>query len=151
LIHLLREVGPVACAQAHRLRPGRWRARRLGSAVRIPVVGMPGENAALTTRIQPGYLNIAPADWRNEITVPGRWGWRRTGEHDDAATAVPGAVLHCHRDVVVPPGAMEDGARRGATSRGEALSHRHFEIYVDEGFENASRDQTEFFVRVLKA
>jgi poly(3-hydroxyalkanoate) synthetase len=54
-------------------------------------------------------------------------------------------------DVVVPPSAMEDGARR-APDKVEVKRYKagHFDIYVPPMFDQVSRDQTEFFVRVLK-
>ncbi|WP_051748239.1 alpha/beta hydrolase [Nevskia soli] len=155
LLNLLRKVGPVHVLKltAFGLADGMRGALGLGR-VRIPVVGMPGENAALTTPdSKPGYLNIAPADWRNEITCT--WALGLAMYRPNTMTPrLPCPALFCIAtgDVVVPPGAMEDGARRsGGKVEVKRYPIGHFDIYVDEGFENASRDQTEFFVRVLKA
>lgn len=121
--------------------------------VTMPVVGAPGETAALTTPdSKPGYLRITPPDWRNEISCS--WALDLALYRPNTMTPrLPCPALFCiaTEDLVVPPAAMEDGARR---SEGKVEVKRypigHFDIYVDEGFENASRDQTEFFLRVLK-
>jgi len=154
LLHLLREIGPwhVLKLTAFGLADGAGSLLGLGR-VRIPVVGLPGENAALTTPdSKPGYLNITPPEWRNEITCTWALGLA-TYRPARMTPRLPCPALFCIAtgDLVVPPSAMEDGARRG----GDKVEVRryplgHFEIYVDEGFENASRDQTEFFTRVLK-
>jgi fermentation-respiration switch protein FrsA (DUF1100 family) len=54
-------------------------------------------------------------------------------------------------DKVVPPSAMEDGARRApqkVTVKRYACGH--FEVYVPPMFEQAVADQLEFFQRVLR-
>ena len=154
LLNLLREAGPLHVLKltAFGLADGARSLLGLGR-VRIPVVGLAGETAALTTPdSRPGYLNIAPADWRNEITCTWALGLA-TYRPNTMTPRLPCPALFCIAtgDVVVPPGAMEDGARRGGDKvEVKRYALGHFEIYVDEGFENASRDQTEFFVRVLK-
>ena len=155
LLNLLREAGPLHVLKltAFGLADGARSLLGLGR-VRIPVVGLAGETAALTTPdSRPGYLNIAPADWRNEITCTWALGLA-TYRPNTMTPRLPCPALFCIAtgDVVVPPGAMEDGARRGGDKvEVKRYALGHFEIYVDEGFENASRDQVEFFTRVLKA
>ena len=155
LFRSLRKVGPVHVLKltAFGLADGARSLLGLGR-VRIPVVGLVGENAALTTPdSKPGYLNIAPPDWRNEITCTWALGLA-TYRPNTMTPRLPCPALFCIAtgDVVVPPGAMEDGARRGGDKvEVKRYPIGHFEIYVDEGFENASRDQLEFFTRVLKA
>ncbi|MBV8062101.1 MAG: alpha/beta hydrolase, partial [Nevskia sp.] len=66
---------------------------------------------------------------------------------------LPCPALFCiaTQDRVVPPAAMEDGAKRsGGKVEVKRYPIGHFDIYIDQGFEQASRDQAEFFVRVLK-
>ncbi len=121
--------------------------------VTMPVVGLPGETAALTTAdSKPGYLRIAPPDWRNEISCS--WAVGLATYRPNTMTArLPCPALFCiaTEDKVVPPQAMEDGARRsGGKVEVKRYPIGHFDIYVDAGFEQASRDQAEFFVRVLK-
>jgi len=155
LLNLLRQSGPLHVLKltAYGLVDG---ARGLLGLdrLRIPVVGLPGENAALTTPdSKPGYLNITPPDWRNEITCTWALGLA-TYRPGRMTPRLPCPALFCiaTKDLVVPPEAMEDGARRGGDKvEVKRYPLGHFEIYVDEGFENASRDQVEFFSRVLKA
>lgn len=54
-------------------------------------------------------------------------------------------------DVVVPPSAMEDGARR-APDEVSVKRHAcgHFDLYVEPVFEQAVGDQVAFFQTVLK-
>jgi dienelactone hydrolase len=154
LLNLLRQSGPLHVLKltAYGLADGARSLLGMGR-VRIPVVGLPGESAALTTPdSKPGYLNIAPPDWRNEITCTWALGLAmyRPGR---MTPRLPCPALFCiaTEDLVVPPEAMEDGARRGgAKVEVKRYPIGHFDIYVDEGFERASADQVEFFSRVLK-
>lgn len=154
LLNLLRQAGAghVLKMTAYGLADAARGLLGLGR-VTMPVVGAPGETAALTTPdSKPGYLRIAPPDWHNLITCS--WALDLALYRPNTMTArLPCPALFCiaTEDRVVPPAAMEDGARRGG---GKVEVKRypigHFDIYVDEGFDNASRDQTEFFTRVLK-
>ena len=123
------------------------------SRVTLPVVGNPGESAALTTPdSKPGYLKLTPPDWKNEITTS--WALTLATYRPNTMTPqLPCPALFCiaTNDVVVPPSAMEDGARRApdkVTVKRYAVGH--FDIYVQPAFEQVSKDQAEFFVRVLK-
>lgn len=142
--HLLRMVGHAVtdalCALA-------CLPRRL-----LPVVGRPGETAVLNAPgAQEGYLAIAPPDWRNEISCA----WMLTlalYRPNRMAAQLPCPTLFCiaTEDNIVPPEAMEDAARRA----GERASVRryplgHFDLYVGDGFERASQDQVDFFLRTL--
>lgn len=122
--------------------------------VTVAVVGDPGARAALTTPdSKPGYLNLTPPDWKNEISTS----WALTLGLYRANTMTPQLpcpALFCiaTEDVVVPPAAMEDGARR-APDKVEVKRYAagHFEIYVPPMFNQVSKDQTDFFLRTLKA
>lgn len=154
LLNLLRQagLGHVLKMTAYGLADAARSLFGLGR-VMMPVVGAPGETAALVTPdSKPGYLRIAPPDWRNQISCS--WALDLALYRPNTMTArLPCPALFCiaTEDLVVPPAAMEDGARRsGGKVEVKRYPIGHFDIYVDEGFENASRDQTEFFVRVLK-
>ena len=154
LLNLLRQLGPGHVLKMSTLGLVDGARSLLGlGRLRIPVVGLPGETAALTTPdSKPGYLNITPPDWRNEITCTWALGLA-TYRPARMTSRLPCPALFCiaTRDLVVPPEAMEDGARRsGGKVEVKRYPIGHFEIYVDEGFENASRDQVEFFTRVLQ-
>jgi uncharacterized protein len=154
LLNLLRQAGPVHVLKMTAY--GAVDAARAFIGMRrltMPVVGAPGETAALTTPdSKPGYLRIAPPDWCNEISCS--WALDLALYRPNTMTArLPCPALFCiaTEDLVVPPAAMEDGARRsGGKVEVKRYPIGHFDIYVDEGFEQASRDQAEFFVRVLQ-
>lgn len=123
------------------------------SRVTVPVVGKPGSTAALTTPdSEPGYLAITPPDWRNEISTS--WALTLALYRPNTMTPrLPCPALFCiaTADVVVPPSAMEDGARRGgAKVEVRRYPVDHFDIYVPPAFERVVGDQVEFFARVLK-
>lgn len=124
-----------------------------GAPVYAPIVGHPGETAAMATEdAYDGYRAIAPADWRNELAArlalqlplyrPLRYARR---------LPCPALILVCGRDSVAPPEAAEKVASRAG---GKAELHRyddlgHFDIYVGEGFQRSSSDQLAFFQRHL--
>jgi len=124
------------------------------SRMTLPVVADPGQRGVLTTPdSRPGYLRITPPDWRNEITTS--WALTLATYRPNLMTArLPCPALFCiaTADVVVPPSAMEDGARRsGGKVEVKRYPVGHFEVYVPPTFNEVSRDQAEFFVRVLKS
>jgi pimeloyl-ACP methyl ester carboxylesterase len=120
--------------------------------VTLPVVGLPGSAAALTTPdSKPGYLAITPPEWCNEISTS--WALTLATYRPNTLTPrLPCPALFCiaTSDVVVPPSAMEDGARR-APDKIEVKRYPvgHFDIYVPPAFDQVSRDQAEFLARVL--
>lgn len=148
------------CGIAHTLRLtglGIADAVRAGlgaSRVTMPVVGHPGERAALTTPdSKPGYLAITPPDWRNEISCS--WALTLASYRPNRLTPrLPCPALFCiaTEDVVVPPSAMEDGARR-APNKVEVRRYPagHFDIYVKPCFDQVVADQTEFYCQHLRA
>jgi pimeloyl-ACP methyl ester carboxylesterase len=152
-ISALREVGPAGCA--------RLTAAGLVDAIgalrgreprRIPIVGRPGELAAMTSPdALPGYQAMYEgAGYRNEF-VPrvalrvGAYnpGWRA------AKVRCPLLVCVAERDAVTPPRPAERMAARAP--RGELVRYPigHFDVYVGEGFERAVADQVEFLSRHL--
>lgn len=118
----------------------------------LPVVGDPGSVAALTTPdARPGYLRITPPDWKNEISAD--WALTLAFYRPNRLTPqLPCPALFCIAtgDVVVPPSAMEDGARR-APEKVEVRRYPvgHFEVYVPPTFVEVVQDQAAFFVRTL--
>jgi fermentation-respiration switch protein FrsA (DUF1100 family) len=122
--------------------------------VTVGVVGTAGTRAALTTPdAEPGYLRITPPDWKNEISAS--WALTLALYRPNTMTPrLPCPALFCIAtdDVVVPPSAMEDGARRApdkVTVKRYACGH--FEVYVPPMFEQVVSDQVAFFQKTLKA
>jgi len=127
-------------------------ALRLGR-VTVPVVGLPGERGALTTPdAKPGYLRLTPPHWKNEISTS--WALTLAGYRPNTMTPrLPCPALFCiaTKDVIVPPSAMEDGARRAPDKiTVKRYPGGHFDIYVPPTFAQVSQDQVEFFVRTLQ-
>jgi len=154
LTHLLKAEGPVQMAKVSALAALDAARARLGlSRVTLPVVGAPGSMAVLTTPDSvPGYGAITPPDWVNAISLA----WMLTLPL--FRPNLMAAKLHCptlfciaEQDAVVPPAAVEDAARRaGAKAEVRRYARGHFDIYVNEGFEDSARDQTAFFLKHLK-
>ncbi len=126
-----------------------------GAPLYAPIVGHPGETAAMATGdAYDGYRAIAPPDWRNELAA-------RLALHlplyrpfrHARRLSCPVLILVCGRDSVAPPDAAKKAADRAG---GHAELHvyddmGHFDIYVGEGFKRSSSDQIEFFQRHLRA
>lgn len=150
---LLKVSGPVQVAKVSALAALDLARSKLGLArVMLPVVGAPGSMAVLTTPdSEPGYRAITPSDWVNEISLA----WMLTlplFRPNLMAARLHCPVLFCiaEQDAVVPPAAVEDAARRaGAKAAVCRYPRGHFEIYVDEGFEDSVRDQSAFFLKHL--
>lgn len=120
----------------------------------LPVVADPGDPGVLTTPdSRPGYLRITPPAWRNEISTS--WAVTLATYRPNLMTPrLPCPALFCiaTQDAVVPPEAMEDGARRAPDKvRVKRYAAGHFEIYVPPMFDTVVSDQTEFFVETLSA
>lgn len=151
--HLLKFAGPVQLAKLSAMAALDVARAKLGlPRVTLPVIGEPGEMAVLTTPdAKPGYLAIAPPDWVNEISL----GWMLTlplFRPNKMAKDLPCPTLFCiaEHDAVVPPMAVEDAAQRaGAKAQVCRYPRGHFDIYVNEGFEDSVRDQTAFFLKHL--
>lgn len=122
--------------------------------VTVGVVGKAGTRAALTTPdAEPGYLRITPPDWKNEISTS--WALSLALYRPNTMTPrLPCPALFCIAtgDVVVPPAAMEDGARRAPDKiTVKRYDCGHFEVYVPPFFEQVVADQIAFFERTLQA
>jgi len=125
---------------------------RGAAPVTAPIVGRPGELAAMTTPdAVPGYERMYGGDPApNEVAA--RIGLR-IGAYNPARSApsvrCPLLVCICDSDAVTPPGPAERMAARAP--RGELVRYPigHFDIYVGEWFERAVADQLEFLTRHL--
>jgi uncharacterized protein len=154
LKHLLTSNGAVHTARISALASLDLARSKLGMPrVTLPVVGAPGAMAVLTTPdSEPGYLAITPPDWVNAISLS----WMLTMplyRPNRMAARLPCPTLFCiaEQDAVVPPSAVEDAARRAGTKAEVRRYPRgHFDIYVNEGFEDSVRDQTAFYLNHLK-
>ena len=153
LLHLLKSEGPVQLAKLSALAALDTARAKIGlPRVTLPVVGAPGSMAVLTTPdSEPGYFAITPPDWVNEISLS----WMLTlplFRPNLMARRLPCPTLFCIAadDAVVPPAAVEDAARRaGSKAEVRRYPRGHFDIYVDEGFEDSVRDQSAFFLKHL--
>ena len=114
------------------------------------VVGPPGSVAAMTSEdAEPGYLAIAPPDWRNEVCAriglfvslyrPGRLAEKLN---------CPILIQICEKDSVAPISAAE-AAAKAANAEVKRYPVGHFDIYLGEPFERSVSDQVEFFTRQL--
>lgn len=150
----LKEIPPLNLARATAEGLADELSSRLGRGPRMmPVVGEPGSFALLTAaEAKPGFESIAPphSRWRNEVCarIALRIALYRPGAK---AQDIPCPILYCvcDDDHTTPPGPAISAAERAP--RGELIRYPmgHFEIYVGEGFEQSSADQTAFFVRHL--
>lgn len=130
-----------------------FRALVGGAPLYAPIVGQPGETAAMATAdAYDGYRAIAPPDWRNELAarlalqLPLYRPVRSARE-----LPCPALIQVCGRDSVAPPEAAEKAALR-AGPRAELRRYDdlgHFDIYVGDGFDRSSSDQIDFFQRHL--
>jgi pimeloyl-ACP methyl ester carboxylesterase len=120
----------------------------------VPLVGRPGERAAMVSRdAYDGMEAITPPSWRNEIaariflSMP----LYRPVRHARAVTC-PALLIACERDSLVSIEATFKTARRmGDRARILTLPIGHFDIYVGEWFERASAEQVAFFTAALGA
>jgi len=120
---------------------------------RIPIVGPPGTVATMNTPdAQPGYLAIAPPDFRNEAAA--RVGLRvalyRPGTKA-ANIACPWLVVVADRDTITPPAPLLKAAARAPRAEVRRHDCHHFDIYVGDVFEANVADQVAFLQRTLDA
>jgi dienelactone hydrolase len=117
----------------------------------IPVVGAPGETAAMTSPdALAGYAAMYEGGFRNEFAArvllrvlaynPALWAPR---------LPCPLLVCVCDGDVVTPPAPAVRMAARAPDGELVRYPIGHFEIYVGEWFERAVSDQVEFLSRNL--
>ncbi len=122
--------------------------------IMIPVVGRPGELAAMTSEeSEPGMLAIAGPTWRNEVTARGvsDEAFNRPITRIDRVRC-PILVQIADRDSIAPAAAARAAAWR---AKGRVQVHEypfaHFDVYIGEARERAVRDQLHFLRRHLGA
>ena len=118
----------------------------------LPVVGAPGEWAALATAdAKAGYLRITPDDWPNRMTAGMLLSLAlyRPGLQADQVAA-PILFVVAATDSICPPADVEAAAARaGDKATVLRLETGHFEIYVDDWFEQGCAAQTAFLTEHL--
>jgi pimeloyl-ACP methyl ester carboxylesterase len=120
----------------------------------VPVVGRPGELAAMSTEeSEPGMHAIAGPTWRNEVTaraIFAEWTNRAAGKMEKIRCPI--LVLVADRDSVAPSAAARAAAWR-AKGRVEVRDYPclHFEIYQGEWRDRAIANQLHFLRRRLGA
>jgi len=142
---LMRAISPVLRDQVARLR-GK-------DPVTVPLVGPPGSAAIMTSPdSDPGYRALIPegAEFHNSVAarILLQAGTHRPGRSAKNVSA-PILFCLCDTDAVAP---ADTAARYAATARRAEVKRYpigHFDIYLDEPFEQAVADQTEFLVRHL--
>lgn len=126
----------------------------LGRAPRMVGLGGPPHSAALMTApdVVAGFERIVPAgsSFRNEVAA--RVGFQilryRPGR-DAARIACPLLMCLCEQDTVAPAATAERYARQAPRAEVRRYPIGHFDIYMDDAFEQAVADQLAFLRRVV--
>ena len=127
-------------------------AARGQEPVTVPVVGRPGELAAMSSEeSEPGMLAIAGPTWRNEVVVRGTLAeWTNRAITRMERLRCPILVQIADRDSVAPAAATRAAAWR---AKGWVQVHEypcaHFDVYVGEWRERVIADQLRFLRRHL--
>jgi alpha-beta hydrolase superfamily lysophospholipase len=131
----------------------RMAAKRGKPAIRVPIVGSPGELAIMTSPDSlGGYQAILEASGQPFAVpeVPARIMFQvpvyRPGRRASAVQA-PLLVCVCERDKVTPAAKTVRLASRAARGEVKRYDAGHFDIYVGERFEEVIADQIEFIER----
>ncbi len=119
----------------------------------IPVVGLPGTLAAMTTPdAEGGYKELVPDDagWKNEVAarIFLRIGLYRPLQKAHDVTC-PFLVCLADKDHITPVAPALEAVDRAPQGELRRYPLEHFEIYIGEGFEEAVVDQIEFLKRHL--
>jgi fermentation-respiration switch protein FrsA (DUF1100 family) len=120
----------------------------------VPAVAAPGEFAVMATvDAKAGFEAIVPPDslWRNEIAarVLLRVATYRPGLAA-ARLKMPLLACVCDRDSLCPAERTVRLVSRAPRAEVRRYPIGHFDIYTGEPFERAVREQTEFYLRVLR-
>jgi pimeloyl-ACP methyl ester carboxylesterase len=120
------------------------------SPVMIPIVGPPGSFACMTTPdAEPGFMAIAPPDFRNEVCARMALEFPRYRPYQYASRLPCPILIQVCDDDSVTPVQPALGAAKRAGSRAEVKRYPigHFDIYVGEDFERSVADQIDFYSR----
>jgi uncharacterized protein len=119
----------------------------------VPLVGEPGELAAMTTPdAKPGYLALLGSDtpWENKVCARI---FLRIATYRPISSIkqirCPLLICACDQDLITPPGSAYKAADLAEDAQLERYPGGHFDIYFGEVFENAAASQTEFFTQHL--
>ncbi|WP_020673739.1 alpha/beta hydrolase [Amycolatopsis nigrescens] len=121
--------------------------------VTVALAGPPGSAALMTAPdVVDGYFRLVPSEYpfRNEVAarIGLRIPWYRPGRRLRSLEC-PVFVAVCDRDSVAPPKATLRAARAGRETEVRRYPVGHFDIYVDDAFEQAVTDQIDFLRRHL--
>lgn len=143
-------IGPVARVSLAGLRD---QAAAMAGAgpVTLPIVGAPGELAAMSTPdALPGYTAITPPDWVNRFCARVMLGLANYRPIRAARRLrCPALFIGCTRDAITPPEPTRRAAQLAPDAELLELDMGHFDIYVGEGFARASSAQRDFFLKRL--
>ncbi len=118
----------------------------------VPIVAPPGGFAAMASHdAYDGLHAIVPPTWRNEVAAR-LFLTMRFYRPKYAAKSVecPALIFACQKDSVTSPKATAAAAASmGERARLIELPIGHFDIYLGEWFERASREQVAFFKEAL--
>ncbi|MBJ7353393.1 MAG: alpha/beta fold hydrolase [Thermoleophilaceae bacterium] len=130
-------------------------ARLLGhKPVYASLAGTRGEAAMMTAPdVIEGYRALMPEGFEEDNRVAGRIGldilFERPGRKMKDLKC-PTLVCACEKDTVAPYGPTVKYAKEAPNVELKSYPFGHFDIYLGEGFEQASTDQVAFLKRVLK-
>ena len=118
----------------------------------LPLIAPAGELAAMSSRdAMSGYGAIVPPNWRNQICARAALTIARYRPIAYAGRLpCPALIQVCMRDALAPPrSAVATAEKIGAKAELTQYECGHFDIYVGEYFERASKEQLAFFNRVF--
>lgn len=147
------DLGPRAVLRHLRSAITDWVRAGLGmSPLYVPLVGKPGEHAAMASRDSyDGIMKIMAPGWHNEmaarffLSMP----FYRPFRHARAVTC-PTLFMTCKNDSVVSTKAtLKAAATMGQRAKVIELPLGHFDVYLGEGFERTSEAQVAFFKETL--
>ena len=119
--------------------------------VTLPIVGAPGEVAAMSTPdALPGYTAITPPEWVNRFCARVMLGFANYRPlRSVRRLRCPALFIGCTQDVITPPEPVRQAAKLAPDAELLELDMGHFDVYVGEGFDQASSTQRDFFLRRL--
>lgn len=129
---------------------GKWLGRK---PVLLPIVGEPGELAALSTPdAKPGYSAIVTSQWQNAVcarialAIP----FYRPGFLLKRITA-PVLIQLADQDTILPPPSLERFMNPGQHVQVRHYSSGHFDAFSGEVFKLSVDDQVNFVLTALEA